>query len=135
MFLKEIDFLSPPISLYYQGSSSYSSIGSGILSIITILLIIYFSVRKIIDLFSRGHEILNSNSFSFFVEDAGTIPLNSSSLFHFISIEDFNNKGKEEFNFSYFNVIAFEDFFSNFEFNTKINNYNHWLYGLCNESK
>ena len=106
MFLKEIDFLSPPISLYYQGSSSHSSIGSGILSIITILLIIYISIVRIKELFTRENETLNSNSFTYFVKDAGIIPINSSSLFHFINIENFNNKGNQEFDFTYFNAIG-----------------------------
>ena len=79
MFLKEIDFLSPQISLYYQGSSSHSSIASGILSIITILLIIYISIIHLKDLFSRDKETLDSNSFTYFIDDAGTIPINSSS--------------------------------------------------------
>ena len=134
MFLKEIDFLSPQISLYYQGSSSHSSIASGILSIITILLIIYISIIHLKDLFSRDKETLDSNSFTYFIDDAGTIPINSSSLFHFISIENYNNKGNEEFDFSYFNAIGFEDLFTIIEINANINNYNHWLYGLCNEN-
>ena len=134
MFLKEIDFLSPPISLYYQGSSSHSSIGSGILSIITILLIIYISIVRIKKLFTRENETLNSNSFTYFVKDAGIIPINSSSLFHFINIENFNNKGNQEFDFTYFNAIGVEDFITSIEINTNINDYNHWLYGLCNEN-
>ena len=61
-FLKEVDFLSPPISLFYQGSTTHSSISSGILSIITGLLI-YITIIRIIDLFSRDNETLDSKSF------------------------------------------------------------------------
>ena len=132
-FLKEVDFLSPPISLFYQGSTTHSSISSGILSIITAGLLIYITIIRIIDLFSRDNETLDSKSFSYFIEDAGTININLSNLFHFISIEDWNDKGNEEFDFSYFNALGFEQSFSDmtdFDFT----NYNHWVYGLCNEN-
>ena len=80
-FLKEIDFLSPPISLYYQGSSTHSSICSGILSIITAGLLIYITIMRIINLFSRDNEILDSKSFSYFIEDVGTITINILQLY------------------------------------------------------
>ena len=134
MFLKELDFLSPPISLYFQGSSSNSSICSGILSIITVLIIVIYSIIMLIALFTRDNDTLTSTSFTYFVDDAGEIPLNASSLFHFISFEDYNNKGNAEFDFTYFNAIGFENIFSDYESNTNIYNYNHWLYGLCNEN-
>ena len=133
MLLREIDFLSPPISLFYQGFPSNSSIGSGILSILTILLIVIYSVMQLKDLFSRVNNTLSSKSFTYFIDDAGTIPLNASSLFHFISIKDFNNKGREEFDFTYFNAVGFKNIISEIESNTNINNFNHWLYGSCNE--
>ena len=132
-FLKEVDFLSPPISLFYQGSTTHSSIGSGILSIITAGLLIYVTVVRVIGLFSRDNETLDSKSFSYFVEDAGTININLSTLFHFISIEDWNDKGNEEFDFSYFNALGFEQSFSDMT-DFDITNYNHWVYGLCNEN-
>ena len=53
------------------------------------------------------YEILNSNSFTHLIEDAGNIPLNSSSLSYFICIEDFKNKGNEELYFICFNIIGF----------------------------
>ena len=71
--------------------------------------------------------------FSYFLENAGTININSSTLFHFISIEDWNDKGNEVFDFSYFNALGFEDSFSDMD-NFDITNYNYWLYGLCKES-
>ena len=132
MFLKEIDFLSSPISLFYRGYLSHSSFLSGILSILTIIIIIFLSIFQIKNLFNRDKEIPLSTSFTYFTDDAGTIQINNSSLFHFISFDDYNDRGNEEFKFSYFNVIGIEDIFANYENNPNINNYNHWLYGLCN---
>ena len=134
MMLKKIDFLSPPISLFYQGLPSHSSTLSGVLSILTIALIIALSIYNLKNLFNREKEIPASTSFTHYIEDAGIIPLSKSSLFHFISLEDYNDKEKEQFNFSFFNIIGFEGFISNYEGDIEIKNYNHWLYGLCNKN-
>ena len=132
MVLKSIDFLSPPITLFYQGSISHSSPMSGILSIVTLLLVILLSIHEIISLFKRKDETPKSTTFTYFKEDIETITLDTSSLFHFISFEDYNNKGNEEFNFSYFNAIGIEEPVSLYENNNDLLNYNHWLYGFCN---
>ena len=132
MFLTKIDFLSPPISLYFRLLPSYSSYVSGILSIISIVLVIILLYSKLNNLFNRENSTLDSTSFTYFVEDAGTIALNPSSLFHYISIEDLIEK-KEEFNFSYFNAIGFEKSLKDYATDKNIKNYDHWLYGYCNK--
>ena len=57
---------------------------------------------------------------------------NPSSLFHFISLQDITDKSNEEFDFSYFNAVGFEFPLTNYATNTNIKEYDHWLYGLCN---
>ena len=44
MFLKNFDFLSPPITLYYKGENSHSSIFAGILTIIVYLICLTFGI-------------------------------------------------------------------------------------------
>ena len=134
MFLKKIDFLSPPISLYYRGFPSHSSSVSGILTIIGFALILSFSIYQLTHLFNRDKEIPKFTTFTYFIEDAGTITLDTSSLFHFLSLEDFNNKGVEGFDFSYFNVIGIDNYITNYEIDKNITHYNHWLYWFCNEN-
>ena len=46
MFIRNLDYLSPPITLYHEGSLSYSSIVSGILSVISFILY-YFSFNML----------------------------------------------------------------------------------------
>ena len=53
IFLKTIDIVSPKITFYYNGSLAHSSIFSGILSLLAILLIIAFSTPFIIDLIRK----------------------------------------------------------------------------------
>ena len=53
MFIKNLDYLSPPITLYHKGSLSHSSILSGIISIISIIIIIIIAIYFLLDLIQR----------------------------------------------------------------------------------
>jgi len=44
MIIKELDYLSPPITFYYKGFLAHSSIISGIFSIISFIIIIALAV-------------------------------------------------------------------------------------------
>jgi len=130
MFLKKIDIISPNITFYYNGSLAHSSIFSGILSIIAILLIIAFSIPFINDLITKKN--LNAFYFNSFIEDAPTLMINSTSLFHFVSLEI---KGRypinEGFDFTVFRIIGSS---ISFHSKTDIKKINHWLYGVCNNT-
>ena len=92
MFIKRLDYLSPPITFYHQGLLFHTSFVSGIISIISIVLIIILTVYYSKELIEKKNP--KSFSYNTFIEDSGIFPLNSSSLFHFISIssnQDFNN--------------------------------------------
>lgn len=132
--LKKIDFLSQPITLFYQGFPNHPSCISGVLSIITFAAIFSFSIYHLIHLFNREKETPKSTTFTYFIEDAKSLPLNASSLFHFISLKSLKNKDYEGFDFSYFNIIGIYKDISNYEGDKNISNYDHWLYGFCNEN-
>ena len=51
--LEEADFLSPPITLFTQGSSSYKSSQSGFLSLVALALIALFSACEIKDIYLK----------------------------------------------------------------------------------
>ena len=131
MFIKRLDFLSPPITFYHQGLLFHSSLFSGILSIISIILIIILSVHYSMELIEKKDP--KSFSYNTFIEDSGVFPLNASSLFHFISAatikSNFINDGID---FSLFRIIGFEDYFEIYLNDHNLSNYNHWLYGKCN---
>ena len=96
MFSK-LDLITPKISLFFKGKKTHSSVFSGILTLISYIIILIISVYFSLDLIKRqnpGVYFLNR-----FIEDAGFFPLNSSSMFHFfqftlednsIDIVDFN---------------------------------------------
>ena len=132
MFIKRLDFLSPPITFYHQGLLFHSSFVSGILSIISIVFIFNYILYYSMELIQKKNP--KSFSYSTFIEDSGIFPMNSSSLFHFISVSskenDLTNKGID---FSLFRIIGLEDYFQIYlNDNNNLSNYNHWLYGKCN---
>ena len=131
MFVKKFDFLSPKITLYYKGSFSHSSILSGILSIISIIVIFSLSIYFSLDLIERKNP--DSYYLNRFVEDAGEFPINSSSLFHYILIEDSDEDNYESFDFRSFRIIGFNTYFNYYIENRTLENLDHWLYGLCND--
>ena len=132
MLVKKFDFLSPKISLYYKGSSSHSSKLSGILSIISVIIIISLSIYFSLELIQRKNPY--SYYINRFVEDAGEFPINASSLFHYISSgnpnDDYNFEG---FDFRSFRIIGINTYFSYYIENKTLENFDHWIYGLCND--
>ena len=134
MILKNFDFISPEITLFYKGSLSHSSIISGVISFISCAIIIsitFFCFLGLIDREKDCPKIANNNQY---IEDAGIFPLNSSSLFHFIStVGDGNQPFYEDFDFTTFNLIGFENYGQNMEDGNDITKYNHWLYGFCSK--
>ena len=128
MIIKKIDILSPQITLFHKGDLSHSSIVSGIISIISFLIIILFGIYYSLDLIKRENPKVYF--FNRFVEDAGIFLLNSSSLFHYISIG--NNQKVMDFDFYSFRLIGFNKYYSHYLTDRNLSKFEHWLYGLCN---
>ena len=133
MFIKKFDFLSPPITFYHKGYLSHPSILSGILSIISMILILIFAVYYSLEIIQKKNPKIFS--YTTFVEDAGTFSLNSSHLFHFLSMSSiFNNFTNDGINFTYFRIIGLQDYYEEYLYKKNLSEYEHWLYGKCNNS-
>ena len=131
MIFKQLDYLSPSITFYYKGFLSHPSVVSGILSILSFLLILLMSLHFSLDIILRR----NPTAFYFnrYVEDVKIFPLNSSSLFHFISLAlDKKDLGDKGVDFKSFRIIGLETYFQAYLDDKNLSNHNHWLYGLCN---
>ena len=85
MFIQKFDYLSPRITFYHKEKKSHSSIFSGFLSIIFFLIKIISGIYYSLDLIQR--KDLKAFFYNTYIEDAPIIPLNSSSLFHFLALE------------------------------------------------
>ena len=89
MFIKRLDFISPPVTFYHQGYLSHSSIISGIISIISIAFIFALAIYFSLDIINRNAP--NVSSYNSFIGDTWIFPMNSSGLFHFISMSTLLN--------------------------------------------
>ena len=138
MFLNKLDYLSPIISIYYKGNLFHSSIGSGVMSVITVLIVINLGVYFSLDLINRKNP--NTFFYNSFIEDPGIYNVNSESLFHFLTnIKIIRGKWEyPEFDFRVYNIIGFQGPVDNYLANVRNNRTNyiaHWLYGYCNKDK
>ena len=134
MFIKKIDLISPPITLYFNGRKSHVSIYSGILSIIYCLIVLGFMILYIIYFIRKNSP--KAYFFTRHIEDAGAFPLNSTQMFNFIQLTDPDDNYKAPMDFEAFRIIGFEDVYADEYMNniSLIKERNHWVYGYCNNN-
>ena len=129
MFIKRLDYLSPPITFYHKGLLFHSSFVSGIISIISIVLIITLTLYYSMELIEKKNP--KSYSYNTFIEDSGIFPMNASSLFHFITISSSQDNYNNGIDFSMFRIIGLENYYEMYLYDNNLTHYNHWLYGKC----
>ncbi len=124
---KQLDNLSPRITLFYKGSECHSSSISGIITILTYIAIILLGVIFSLDfLFKRNPTSYFYNSFFY---DVGIFPFDNTGIFHFIEAGDvrsmrYHNKA--------LNVIGLYENTNTISENTNSVSYDHWIYEPCN---
>ena len=131
MFLKKVDFLSSDITLFYKGQDHHSSIASGILSILMGIFIIFLIGYLSIDIIKKQHP--TSFYFTKFIEEIGTMPLNSSSLFHYISLIDYNGI-EMDIDIKALNIIGVSVNDGIYTEDNDISKFSHWIYEYCEVS-
>ena len=135
MFIKKLDQLSPPITLYFKGEGQHASILSGILSLLAHFLVFIGGIYYVLD-------FINKNSpkaayfFNRYVEDAGYFPVNATQIFNFIQINNKRDNKAIPFDFSVFRAVGLDDaFYDEYMDNPNIlEGKDHWIYGYCNNS-
>ena len=132
MFCKKLDILSPPITLYNKGIKYHSSKGSIVLSIISFILIAILTIGEFV-IFIYGADKPTLSFYNKYVPESGSIGFNSSFFFHFISIQkNVNIPDEQEIDFESFRIIGFETYLDEYINDKNLSNFNHWLYGPCN---
>ena len=131
MFLKKFDALSPSIGLYYNEEKQHSSVFSGVLSIIVFAVIVMSEIYHVSFI---KRKLPKSYFFNKNIEDAGTFPVNASSMFNYIQLVDRKTNEEIPFNFEAFKVVGFDDVYSDeyIKDQTLIGQKDHWIYGYCN---
>jgi len=132
--LKKVDMISPPVTLFFRGEDKHSSIFAGILTIIVYIAIFALAIYYFLGFINKTNP--TAYFFDRFQDDAGIFPLNASSIFHYIGLENLNVEGTEPIDFDMVRIVGFK--------NVIIDNYAagdvdletipHWLYGLCNNT-
>ena len=131
MLCKKLDILSPPITLYNKGLKYHSSKGAIVLSIISFVLIALLSIGEFI-IFIYDADKPTLSSYNKYAPESGAIDFNSSSFFHFISMQkNANNPDEQEIDFESFRIIGFETYLDEYINDKNLSNFNHWLYGPC----
>ena len=131
MFITNFDYISPDITLYYNGSSKHSSIFSGILSIFLTMFAVIFGYFISMDfLFHK-----NPTSF-YFRKSYKNIPvfsLNSNNFFHYVTL--INSKEEyADFNLSHHFVFGFQNInLTNIQTFNSLENETIWIYEQCQE--
>jgi len=130
MIFKNFDLISTPITLHYKGDSKHSSIFSGILTIISIIIRISFAIYYTIGFVNKSNPTIYF--YTRYVGNAGNFPLNSSSLFHFIRLGNTYDNQNEEIDFQSVSIYGFDFSIDLYMSDNNISNFNHWIYGPCN---
>ena len=139
MFIKKIDMISPPITLYFRGDEKHSSIFSGILTFIAYTIVFIFGVYYALEFINKENP--TAYFFNRYIEDAGTFPVNASSMFHFIQLVDTETNEPIPMDFRAFRIIGFDEVYSDTYIKDEEGKapkqripteFNHWLYGPCN---
>ena len=133
MFFKEIDFLSPEITLFHLGNKSHTSIFSIILSIILMIVIIIFSMIFSLDLIKRKNPLAYSSKT--WENDIGTFLLDDNSYFHFLTIYSQIYPYNDEYNSSLINFFGIINYNRSMIQKEEINNFSHWIYDVCDENE
>ena len=128
MGLRELDFLSPKITLYFSNSQSHRSKISAVLTIIHFLIVGTCMVYYSCIIFLRKKQ--TTSFFKTFVDDPGISYINSTRFFHYLKFKD---------NFQYdpkvLSVVGAEIGPIEGLSITNETFLDHWRYGVCNLSQ
>ena len=125
--LKQLDNLSPQITLFYKGYDRHSSTISGIISLLTYLTIIVLGIIFSIDFLLKRNP--RAYFYNRFIYDVGIFSFNNSGLFHFILVGEVKNISYDDRTFNIIGVNKATSF-SNEKRNITL--YDHWIYEPCN---
>ena len=131
MGIKEIDYLSPKITLFFYGKRRHSSVFGGILTIIMIFVcILYLSVLL---MYVCGHKILNITSYKQYSKNPGNIEFNNngSGIFHYIQFLNKTNNEYSKYNKKFARIFMTtlpENYKITYEY---LNMTDHWVYDEC----
>jgi hypothetical protein len=117
--------------LYFKGQNTHSSIISGILSLLACSVILGFGIYYALQFINKENPV--AYFFNRYIEDAGTFPMNSSSIFSFLQMMNSKELLPKDTDFDSVRIIGLDRItIDNYMKDNDLEHYNHWLYGNCN---
>ena len=128
--MKEIDFLSPPITLFYFERRTHTSKIGGLLVIFLIALITTYIFHIFIS--ELSHTKVTSVFYKKYVNEAGYYSFNTTSLFHFIHILN-SAKGNilDEYNHKNLRIYTISSLDCDNE--STLETTDHWVFDSCKD--
>jgi hypothetical protein len=133
MSFKNIDCLSPEITLFYYGNNRHATYCGSILTLLLIILSIFYIINLIINI--CNHEISSFMFYHNYITDSTRYYFNDTTgIFHFFQIYDINSKTFGKFNPKYARIIMYraKEYHNNRD---NIYSSEHWVYDLCRQGK
>ena len=131
MFLRNFDFLSPEITLFYKGNERHSSISSGIITLLLFFFIIFLINFLSIDfIFKKNPSAFFYNKY---IENLDIINLNSNGIFHFVSFFLNNPNNNIFIDKKAISIIGSDIPFNDFYNDNNISKFAHYIYEKCND--
>ena len=133
MSLKDVDYLSPKIALFYYGRRRHSANFGGILTIIMILICFVYIIYLFLEVYLHTSSTIQYYR-HFFTEEYIYLFNNTKGIFHYFQIYNpKNNSHVSSFNSKYIRI-----FMSNIQEEYKTNPEllyltEHWVYDNCRE--
>ena len=135
MTLSKIDFLSPKITLYYNGKKSHNSHMGGLLSLFFLVIIILLMINFVFQMIKP--KITSAFIYEENIDDAVyNQTIDYSGINHFIQIYG-NSNGGMFGDFDKKNIIIYgmketsENAYNNDDIQTNLSNIEHWIYDKC----
>ena len=131
-FLNMIDVLSPSITLHFKGDLQHSSVVSGLLSIVVIVLIFVSGIYYFLAYINKGSP--KAYFFTRYIDDAGDFPLNSESMFNYVQFIDKFDNQKIGFDFNAFIAVGTQKLYHEQYMDDPelLSTADFWIYGPCN---
>ena len=133
MSLKDIDYLSPKISLFYYGRRRHSAIFGGILTLIMIIVCFLYIIYLFSEVYLHTSSTIQYYR-HFFTEPYIYLFNNTKGIFHYFQIYNpKNNSHLSSFDSKYIRVFMSqiqEEYKTNPEL---LSNTEHWVYDNCRE--
>ena len=127
MFIKNFDFITPKITLFYSGNLKHSSFVSGFLSILIILVCLSLTLIFSMDFLFKKHPV--AFYYKQTIDDVDEYEINNENFFHYVSLYFVN--GSLFTNTKYFRIVGIYNLSSNPDDYLDEYSYSHWIYEKC----